>query len=524
MGTHPIFESDFDCLTDFGRASLNERLIGQSLTQSRRSQPTLLVGQILRMSSSLSGQNDNKQKHKMRPPSNTTIQRVKNCYPKMSKKEKRFDPSKAMIPVLMSDEPVPLNSNLPHQPIGYFTAGEELIDAVRVCQIDTLQHLFRTRRHLDVNYRRLGTGQTALMYCTCPQKARILLKQGADPNLQNRMGNTALHFAVAQGNYHLVEVLLSKGASKRIKNHYAQGITPTQVSSSNPGLISLLQSWKSSLPSRIHWPVSYPRRADLTRTLSIDFEMIGIVNPEWGHHVMIDFPVEVAIVDAQLNTIYYARCRPDYLPQTGPISYKQFKKVYSPPVDHLLDRPSIDLRTRITGIRPGELDTMPLASQVLAEVRQIIQGRFLVGHAIEHDLLVLQHFGPPLQGIRDTSQYLRWKGKKISLKKAAQHYLSKSIQTGKHGALEDAKTTMELYLLYRNEWEGTDEPFLLPPNQIRQIVDGTTTNQNTPNQSSGQLAPLQLGANETTSFLAKPYQPKSEIGLEDLEKFPDLTI
>ena len=52
----------------------------------------------------------------------------------------------------------------------------------------------------------------------------------SDPNLQNRMGNTALHFAVAQGNYHLVEVLLSKGASKRIKNHYAQGITPTQVS------------------------------------------------------------------------------------------------------------------------------------------------------------------------------------------------------------------------------------------------------------------------------------------------------
>lgn len=44
------------------------------------------------------------------------------------------------------------------------------------------------------------------------------------------MGNTALHFAVAQGNSQLVEVLLSKGASKRIKNHYAQGITPTQVS------------------------------------------------------------------------------------------------------------------------------------------------------------------------------------------------------------------------------------------------------------------------------------------------------
>jgi len=475
-------------------------------------------------------------RHKMRPPSNTTIQRVKNCYPKMSKKEKRFDPSKAMVPVLMADEPVPINSALPHQPICYFTAGEELIDAVRVCALDTLAHLLRTRRHVDVNYRRLGTGQTALMYCTCAQKARVLLKAGADPNLQNRMGNTALHFAVAQGNYHLVEVLLHRGASKRIKNHYAQGITPTQVASSHPSLISLLQSWKSGTPSRIHWPASYPRRAELSRTLSIDFEMIGIVNPEWGHHVMIDFPVEVGIVDAQLNTIYYARCRPDYLPQTGSISYKQFKKIYSPPVDHLLDRPSIDLRTRITGIRPGELDSMPLASHVLAEVRQIIQGKFLVGHAIEHDLLVLQHFGPPLQGIRDTSQYLRWKGKKISLKKAAQQYLSKSIQTGKHGALEDAKTTMELYMLYRNEWETSDEPFLLPPNQIRQIIvdqsttsssssSTTTTNHNTILSAT---SPVQ----STTPTYQTPSSPptvvnqrqRSEIGLEDLEKFPDLTI
>ena len=30
---------------------------------------------------------------------------------------------------------------------------------------------------------------------------------------------------------------------------------------------------------------------------------------------------------------------------------------------------------------------------------------------------------------------------------------------------------MELYLLFRDEWESSDEPFLLPPNQIRQIID-----------------------------------------------------
>ena len=52
--------------------------------------------------------------------------------------------------------------------------------------------------------------------------------QNLDPNLQNRMATLAA-LAVGGGNYQLVEVLPG-GASKRIKNHYAQGITPSQVS------------------------------------------------------------------------------------------------------------------------------------------------------------------------------------------------------------------------------------------------------------------------------------------------------
>jgi len=41
------------------------------------------------------------------------------------------------------------------------------------------------------------------------------------------------------------------------------------------------------------------------------------------------------------------------------------------------------------------------------------------------------------------------KGKKISLKKAAKTFLNLEIQKDKHSALEDAKTTMELYLLLK---------------------------------------------------------------------------
>ena len=100
----------------------------------------------------------------------------------------------------------------------------------------------------------------------------------------------------------------------------------------------------------------FPRNAPLDNMLCIDFEMIGIANPQWGHHVMLDFPIEVGIVDSNLNTVYHRRCRPDFLPQTGKLSVKHFKKLYSPPIDRTLDRPSIDLRTWITGIRPGDLD------------------------------------------------------------------------------------------------------------------------------------------------------------------------
>ena len=105
-------------------------------------------------------------------------------------------------------------------------------------------------------------------------------------------------------------------------------------------------------------------------------------------------------------------------------------------------------------------------------------------------------------------------------------YLGKSIQTGKHGALEDAKTTMELYLLFRSDWEGTDEPFLLPPNQIRQITEegsgGTAgTNTETDNHAPDNII------NSAQGGMSHPrvgQGGENHIGLEDLEKFPDLSL
>ena len=59
-----------------------------------------------------------------------------------------------------------------------FSAGEELIDAVRVGSVDRVSGLVRVGQ-LDVNYRRLGSGQTPLMYTQCPTIAKLLLRHGA---------------------------------------------------------------------------------------------------------------------------------------------------------------------------------------------------------------------------------------------------------------------------------------------------------------------------------------------------------
>ena len=99
----------------------------------------------------------------------------------------------------------------------------------------------------------------------------------------------------------------------------------------------------------------------------------------------------------------------------------------------------------------------------------------------------------------------------------------------KHGALEDARTTMELYLLFRDEWESSDEPFLLPPNQIRQIIDESKTesknddkekNHNRENQNN------RVGENVGVENSLQPSSStvSNDIGLEDLEKFPDLKL
>lgn len=80
---------------------------------------------------------------------------------------------------------------------------------------------------------------------------RLLLDRGAEMNLKNKEGSTALHVAAFFGQPEVVEVLLDKGADTGIRNNYGQ--TPLEIVSGEwdeklEGLYKLVAGmWKLEL-------------------------------------------------------------------------------------------------------------------------------------------------------------------------------------------------------------------------------------------------------------------------------------
>lgn len=124
-----------------------------------------------------------------------------------------------------------------------------------------------------------------------------------------------------------------------------------------------------------------------------------------------------------------------------------------------------DYRTRWSGIRAHDLVGAPNFENVRQRVVQLIRGKILVGHAIHNDLNVLNITHPPAL-IRDTAFYPglrqalaavadKYDGSQCpSLKNLCKHVLKLSIQSGEHCPVEDAASTMKLYVRYRSDWEA----------------------------------------------------------------------
>ncbi|OCF45279.1 RNA exonuclease 4 [Kwoniella heveanensis CBS 569] len=115
-----------------------------------------------------------------------------------------------------------------------------------------------------------------------------------------------------------------------------------------------------------------------------------------------------------------------------------------------------DWRTWISGIREDDVLGAPEFEEVQKQVAELVEGRILVGHAIDNDLKVLLLSHPrPL--IRDTQKckMLREKAKNKhpGLKKLSEIELGVQIQKASHSSVTDARATMALYRIHKVEWE-----------------------------------------------------------------------
>lgn len=163
---------------------------------------------------------------------------------------------------------------------------------------------------------------------------------------------------------------------------------------------------------------------EITKVVAIDCEMVGI---DCGKDNML---ARVSLVNTYGNCIYDKYVLPS--------------------------EPVVDYRTHVSGIRPKDLLNGKPFETVQKEVAEILQGRLLVGHALKNDLKVL-FLSHPRRSLRDTSRYKPFRkftsGRTPSLRKLAEDVLGVKIQQGEHDSVIDAKTAMQLYLMYRKEWE-----------------------------------------------------------------------
>lgn len=95
-------------------------------------------------------------------------------------------------------------------------------------------------------------------------------------------------------------------------------------------------------------------------------------------------------------------------------------------------------------------------SVVQKEVFDIINGRIVVGHALKNDFnaLLMSH---PKRDMRDSARYRPFRrltnGQTPGLKTLSKLLLGKTIQTGEHSSVEDARAAMQIYVMHKREWE-----------------------------------------------------------------------
>ena len=120
-----------------------------------------------------------------------------------------------------------------------------------------------------------------------------------------------------------------------------------------------------------------------------------------------------------------------------------------------------DYRTFVSGITAENLVDAPDLDVVREKVKELIEGKILVGHGLSNDLecLNLEH---PWEMIRDTAYYEPFMKNHFGqmrprkLKELAEEKLQREIQVDgqAHSPTEDAIAALDLYKSHRPRWEA----------------------------------------------------------------------
>lgn len=171
--------------------------------------------------------------------------------------------------------------------------------------------------------------------------------------------------------------------------------------------------------------------------VALDCEMVEVADPLGGPDAVKDALCRVSVVSG-LEEWGFEACLDTWVAVEGDV---------------------VDFRTAITGVDEdlfGRLGKISFA-RASEEVRSLIAGKIVVGHAVWNDLEALK-ISHPCELVRDTSMYrgLRppWRLDRLpSLRLLANCWLQEEMHSGMHDSVEDATAALRLYLLHQSSWE-----------------------------------------------------------------------
>ena len=103
----------------------------------------------------------------------------------------------------------------------------ELITSIFECKSNNfIEYFEKNKKYIDIN-QQLIEGNTLLILSSREGNAiitKFLCEQGLEVNIQNNMGNTALHYAIANQFYSIADILTRFGAREDIQNN--KGLYP----------------------------------------------------------------------------------------------------------------------------------------------------------------------------------------------------------------------------------------------------------------------------------------------------------